>query len=138
MSTIVVASDDLALRELLLLLLEDLGYGVQAATDAPSTLEAVEEADQPLLVVLDLALANKRALDVLRVVGSDPALCYRHAYLLLAPHDQMLPCDVWPMLEALALPVLTKPLDLDEFFEMVGVLALSMRAAPADADPLGL
>lgn len=135
---VLIVADDWALRELLHLLLEDLGYDVQEATDEISTLDAVEEATEPLIVVLDLALAEMQALDVLRAVGRDPALCFRHAYVLLLEPQEIVPCDVWPLTEALAMPVLSKPLDLDRLFEAVAALAGRLQGVQAGADLLGL
>ncbi|HEX6817578.1 MAG TPA: response regulator [Ktedonobacterales bacterium] len=135
---ILVVADDWALRELLHMLLEDLGYDVRETTDEISTLEVVEEAAEPLIVVLDLSLADLRALDVLRAVGHDPELCFRHAYLLLLSPQDVLPCDIWPLTEALAMPVLRKPLDLDRLFETVAALAGRLQGVQVDADLLGL
>lgn len=135
---VLVVADDWALCELLHLLLEDLGYDVREATDAISTLDAVEDAAEPLIIVLDLALANLQALDVLRAVGRDPELCFRHAYVLLLTAEEMVPCDVWPLIEALGMAVLAKPLDLDHLFETVALLAGQLQGIQADADLLGL
>jgi CheY-like chemotaxis protein len=131
-------SSDWALRELLRLLLEDRDYSVLEASDAAEVFDVVEETDDALVVVLDLVPEDTTALDVLRAAARDSTQCFRHAYVILAPPEQPLPYDIWPLIEALAIPVLCKPLDLDELFEVVGVLSLCLRGTPSRADSLRL
>ncbi len=100
--------------------------------------DIVEETDDALIVVLDLAPEDTTALDVLRAAARDPMLCFRHAYILLAQPQQPLPCDIWPLIEALSIPVLCKPLDLDELFEIISLHSLCLRGTPSRADSLSL
>lgn len=134
---VLVAASDWALGELLHLLLEDMGYDVHVAEDGLSALEALEEAGAPLIVVLDGQLTGMCGFDVLRAALRDPRLCVRHACILVIGPQQVVPSDIWPLVEALAIPVLPKPLDLDLLFETVAVLALSLHDRQADVNPLG-
>ncbi len=135
MPNILVAVDDWALRELLHLLLEDRGYVVSVSEHSADTLEIMEEALQPMVAVLDLAPADGDGLTVVRAVLRDWEQAFRHEFILLTQPQQPLPADVWPLIEALSIPVLCKPLDLDELFEIVGLLSATLRGSFSGAGP---
>jgi len=135
---VIVLTSDQMLRELLHLLLEDRNYNVREASDDVEALELIEQSQHPLIVALDLCAEDFAAFDVLRAAARDPRLGFGHAYVLLSPPKQPLPCDIWPLVEALAIPVLCKPLDLDELLEVVGLLSACLRGSLTGADPLSL
>lgn len=140
-TNVLVVADDWAQRELLRLLLEDRGYVVLEAEDGVSALEMLERLDAAglrLIVVLDADAPGVNGFDILRAAQQEPHLCFAHAYVLVTQPQQALPCDVWPLLESLAIPVLCKPLDLDLLFETVAVLALPPEQVHGDPDLLGL
>lgn len=140
-TNVLVVADDWAQRELLRLLLEDRGYVVIETEDGVSALEMLERLDAAglrLIVVLDADVPSVSGFDILRAAQQEPHLCYSHAYILITQPQQALPCDVWPLLESLTIPVLCKPLDLDLLFETIAVLALPPEQVQRNPKPLGL
>ncbi|MBI4408691.1 MAG: sigma-54-dependent Fis family transcriptional regulator [Gemmatimonadetes bacterium] len=68
MAVILIVDDEANIRRMLARLLESEGYRTREAADGRSGIAAVE-ADEPDVVLLDLAMPDLSGLDVLRVVG---------------------------------------------------------------------
>ncbi len=119
MARVLVVDDDRAIRETLRLLLEEEGYLVSEARDGLHALEVLRDSPQPLVVLLDFMMPRLDGAGVLRAVVEDPVLKSRHAYVLVTANAHAIPAAVTHLLADLSVPVLPKPLDLDELLETV-------------------
>jgi CheY-like chemotaxis protein len=119
MAHVLVVDDDEGIRESLRWALEDAGHAVSEAPDGVTAVELLRASPRPLVAVLDIVMPDGDGVAVLHAVRDDPWLVGRHCYLVTTaspPHRFHLPDDVACLL---ALPVIHKPFDLDEFLAAV-------------------
>ena len=116
---VLVVDDDRAIRETLRLLLEEEGYLVSEAADGQRALEILRDSAQPLVVVLDFMMPRLDGAGVLRAVVEDPVVAHRHAFVLVTANVQAIPKTLTRLLATLNVPILPKPLDLDDLLEIV-------------------
>jgi CheY-like chemotaxis protein len=119
MQRVLVVDDDRAIRETLRIVLEEEGYLVAEASDGLSALEIIRGSLQPLVVVLDFIMPRLDGAGVLRAVLEDPALAARHAYILTTANIEIMPKGLVSLLARIAVPILPKPLDLDDLLGTV-------------------
>jgi CheY-like chemotaxis protein len=70
-SDVLVADDEMGMRETLIDILTACGYEVVAAADGDAALEAIRT-HQPDVVVMDIRMPGRDGVSVLREVGSPP------------------------------------------------------------------
>jgi len=90
--TILVVDDEVSIRTLVRILLEDAGYDVEEAADGDEALEHVRMSHADLCV-LDLMMPRVKGQDVLRTWREDPATADLPVIILTArgdPHDRLL------------------------------------------------
>lgn len=119
MTRVLIVDDDRAIRETLRLVLEDEGYLVSEARDGVQALEILRESHEPLVVLLDFMMPRLDGAGVLRAVVEDTQLATRNAYVLVTANFQSLPKALASLLAQLRVPVLPKPLDIDELLGTV-------------------
>ena len=119
MRRVLVVDDDRAIRETLRIVLEEEGYLVAEASDGLCALEIIRDSPQPLVVVLDFMMPRLDGAGVLRAVLDDPPLAARHAYILTTANIETIPKGLVSLLVRLAVPILAKPLDLDDLLGTV-------------------
>ena len=73
MARIVVADDDVDIRELVEFKLSTMGHDIVAVGDGGAALEACR-AEKPDLAVLDVMMPGVSGLDAIRMIRSDPGL----------------------------------------------------------------
>ena len=73
MARIVVADDDVDIRELVEFKLSTLGHDVVAVSDGAAAIDACQ-AQRPDLAVLDVMMPGVSGLDAIRAIRADPAL----------------------------------------------------------------
>ena len=73
MARILVADDDVDIRELVEFKLSTLGHDVVAVADGAAAIEACK-AQRPDLAVLDVMMPGVSGLDAIRAIRADPAL----------------------------------------------------------------
>jgi two-component system response regulator MtrA len=80
---IVVADDDVDIRELVEFKLSTLGHDVVAVSDGAAAVDACQER-RPDLAVLDVMMPGVSGLDAIRAIRADPALADLPVILLTA------------------------------------------------------
>jgi two-component system response regulator MprA len=114
---VLVVDDDADTRDVLQGTLQDEGYATDEAADGVTALQALCQAPEPHVVVLDHFLPGLTGLDLLARVPAEPCLA-RHRYLLLTaspdrvPHAALGPATLLP-----------KPFDLEELLAAVEAAA---------------
>jgi CheY-like chemotaxis protein len=116
---VLVVDDDRAIRETLRLLLEEEGYLVSEASDGQRALEILRDSPQPHVVVLDFMMPRLDGAGVLRAVVADPLLANRHAFILVSANAHAIPRALMGLLATLKVPIMSKPLDLDDLLAIV-------------------
>src|SRR5690242_9570293 len=79
---VLVVDDDVAIRQLLRVLLEGAGYAVTEAEDGERALSALRGSPHPFVVLLDVGMPELDGVGVLRTVVRT-----RHIYILMTASD---------------------------------------------------
>lgn len=133
---ILVADDSQAVREILQVSLETLGYDVVLAEDGERAMERIQR-ERPDLIIVDIMMPKVNGFQICRRVKSDPGTRGTPVILLTARSGQE---DVFWGKDCGADEYITKPFRTQELEEAIGRL-LERRTAPApsgagDADAL--
>jgi len=126
MATILVVDDEPSLRRLLRTALERAGYGVLEAADGPQAL-LLARAEQPALILLDVALPGLSGLEVCRRLRAEPANS-RTPVLLIS--GVLPPNEATKLAEAGASGWLTKPFTPATLLERVEALLTARTGSP--------
>ena len=129
MTRVLVVDDDNSIRDALRLILEDAGYQVAEAADGMAALDVLRAAPDQLVVLLDLMMPKLDGAGVLGAVAADPQLSKRHAYVMMTATSRTLGLAFARMLSDLAVPVISKPFDLDTVVDAVAQAASRLVAA---------
>ncbi|WP_232679865.1 response regulator transcription factor [Nocardioides sp. R-C-SC26] len=121
MANIVVADDDVDIRELVAFKLSTLGHEVRAVGDGGAAVEACRAA-VPDLVVLDVMMPGVSGLDAVRQIRADPTLSHLPVILLTARAQES---DVETGLHSGADAYITKPFSPRDLGERVESLLAS-------------
>lgn len=81
--TVVIADDDVDIRDLVTFKLDSAGFTVVAAADGDEALRLITE-HRPALAVLDVMMPGQSGLDVLRTIRADETLSSTRVILLTA------------------------------------------------------
>lgn len=114
-----VVDDDDDLRSSLRFLLEMEGYEVEEARDGIEALDMLRASERSLVVLLDLMMPRLNGMEVLNAVAADQWLSERHAYLIVTANRDRIQPPFTGVLTRLAVPVVSKPYDVDEMLEVV-------------------
>jgi len=119
MTRVCVIDDNPAIREVVRLLFEDASYVVVEADDGLSGLALLQGSVEPLVAVIDHQLPHLAGSELLDLVALDETLRQRHGYVFLTgdPHRAVEECG--ETLAELAVPLVSKPFDIDELLEAV-------------------
>ena len=126
---VLVVDDDLDIRVTLRMALEDEGYDVIEASDGIAALRALRASTKPMVVLLDLMMPRLDGEGVLAQVLDDHQLT-QHYYLLVTAKHNVMPESLRALLGRLAVPVLAKPLDLDQLLDVVAAASSHLPADP--------
>lgn len=111
MKTILVVDDEPAIRDVLLEILRDEGYGTVAAQDGLSALDLLEGMEIDL-VIIDTMMPRRGGVELLQSMRGDPRLRDVPAILMSAAAR--------PQLDGLGVSVfLPKPFELDDLLDAV-------------------
>jgi DNA-binding NtrC family response regulator len=126
---VLVVDDDREIRESLVWLLTDAGYGACQAEDGRVALAILHESAFPMVVLLDYRMPDMDGEAVLRAVTADADL-KRHAYVLITAERAVVTKGVEQLLAQIAAPVIEKPFDLDAVLQVVDTAAQRIVWAP--------
>ena len=118
MARILVADDDVDIRELVEFKLSTLGHDVVAVADGAAAIEACK-AQRPDLAVLDVMMPGVSGLDAIRAIRADPALADLPVILLTARAQES---DVETGFDSGADDYITKPFSPRELASRVQAL----------------
>lgn len=118
MARILVADDDVDIRELVEFKLSTLGHDVVAVADGGAALDACR-AERPDLAVLDVMMPGVSGLDAIREIRADPALADLPVILLTARAQES---DVETGFDSGADDYITKPFSPRELASRVQAL----------------
>jgi len=131
---VLVADDDAALRNLLVLICRRAGFEVDIASDGSQALQAIANTEY-LLVILDLQMPNTNGFDVVEALRARPR---RPSVIVLTA---LPPSAVVGLDPAVVQAVVRKPFDVDLLTLMLSELAAAARqewtaasASAQDAD----
>lgn len=123
MARIVVADDDVDIRELVEFKLTSLGHEVRAVADGAAALEACRD-DRPDLAVLDVMMPGFSGLDAIREIRADATLEGLPVILLTARAQEI---DVETGFDSGADDYITKPFSPRELASRVEALLVRGR-----------
>ena len=123
MARIVVADDDIDIRELVEFKLSTLGHDVVAVSDGAAAVDACQ-ARRPDLAVLDVMMPGVSGLDAIRAIRADPALADLPVILLTARAQEN---DVETGFDSGADDYITKPFSPRELASRVQALLSRSR-----------
>jgi len=115
---ILVADDDIDIRELVEFKLSTLGHDVVAVSDGGAAIDACQ-AERPDLAVLDVMMPGVSGLDAIRAIRADPALADLPIMLLTARAQE---ADVETGFDSGADDYITKPFSPRELASRVEAL----------------
>jgi DNA-binding response OmpR family regulator len=114
---VLVADDDPAVRSILVINLEDVGYQVIEAADGDEAVHLARRA-QPDLILLDVMMPGLDGMDVLSILRDHPNTAHIPVVLVTArtaDHDVL---EGW---KAGAAYYITKPFDIDDVLRFVSL-----------------
>ena len=123
MARILVADDDVDIRELVEFKLSTLGHDVVAVADGAAAIDACQ-ASRPDLAVLDVMMPGVSGLDAIRAIRSDPSLADLPVILLTARAQES---DVETGFDSGADDYITKPFSPRELASRVQALLTRAR-----------
>jgi two-component system response regulator MtrA len=115
---ILVADDDIDIRELVEFKLSTLGHDVVAVSDGAAAIDACQ-AERPDLAVMDVMMPGVSGLDAIRAIRADPALADLPVILLTARAQES---DVETGFDSGADDYITKPFSPRELASRVEAL----------------
>lgn len=118
MARILVADDDVDIRELVEFKLTTMGHDITAVSDGAAAVEACQ-ASRPDLAVLDVMMPGVSGLDAIRAIRADPALADLPVILLTARAQES---DVETGFDSGADDYITKPFSPRELASRVEAL----------------
>ncbi|WP_433075333.1 response regulator transcription factor [Dactylosporangium sp. CA-052675] len=119
MSTVLVAEDDLAIRDLLTFLLDTSGHHVLACADGGSALDTARR-EHPDLAILDVSTPGITGIEVCRALRERAADTELMPVLMLTAHGQRL--DAGTGFDAGADDCLVKPFEPSELMSRIETL----------------
>lgn len=111
--TVLVVDDDLDIREVVRIVLEEAGYIVLEAQDGEPALRLLRATPLHLVMLLNLSVPNRAGLEVLHTLEANPTLAERHACVLMTTATRAEVRATQALLDRLGVPILAKPFDLD-------------------------
>ena len=118
MARILVADDDVDIRELVEFKLSTLGHEIVAVNDGAAAVEACRE-HRPDLAVLDVMMPGMSGLDAIRVIRSDPSMADIPVILLTARAQET---DVETGFDSGADDYITKPFSPRKLVERINTI----------------
>jgi CheY-like chemotaxis protein len=131
MVQVLIVDDDLAIREMLRIMLEYTGYSVVEAEDGDEALAILGSATEPFVVLLDHMLPTTNGLTVLRTASTEPYLAARHGYIYITASRDLVSLAQEHSIQVLGVPILGKPFEMATLLATVAAVARALQAREA-------
>ncbi len=128
---VLVVDDDVALRRMITMVLEDAGWELLEAKDGAEAPATMRSSPTRLIVLLDWKMPEMSGEEVLEVVVASPELAMRHAYVLVTANMAAMTPHLADLLHRLEAPVIAKPFSIRDLIYTVEVQAHRLAAAEA-------
>ncbi len=116
---VLVVDDDRSIRETLRAALQDEGYSVVEAGDGRQAISLLRSLGEPHVVLMDLRMPLLDGTKLLELIAADDRLVARHAYAVITANPDAVAAARRATHGRFALPVFTKPFDLEEVLTYV-------------------
>jgi two-component system nitrogen regulation response regulator NtrX len=130
---VLIIEDDPDIRWTVRFILEDQGYEVFEAPDGVVGRDLLRVSGQLLVILLDYMMPRLNGVELLREVAADGYTMQRHAFILLTAAHDLLPPSAVALLKALAIPIVTKPFELDTLLTAVAAANGRLSAGREEA-----
>lgn len=130
MIRILVVDDDLAIREMLHIMLAYTGYDVLEVPDGTKALEIIHSSPEPLVVLLDLMMPTQSGLDVLYSVERNAELACRHGFILFSASREIETLSSEPIVHRLDIPLIAKPFDMHTLLDTIETVFRRLTKVP--------
>ncbi len=114
MAAVLIADDDLDIRETLTFFLEEEGHTVQTAADGQAMLGRLRASATPLVVLADQFMPHVSARHLVELLYGSPPELTRHAYIFVTGAPHALPAMPVEACPDTFFAIVPKPFDLDE------------------------
>jgi CheY-like chemotaxis protein len=114
MAAVLIADDDLDIRETLAFFLEGEGHEVLMAADGHEMLRQLHESASPLVVLADQFMPHVSARHLIELLYAAPPDLTRHAFVFVTGAPHALPAVPLEACPDTFFAVVSKPFDLDE------------------------
>jgi two-component system KDP operon response regulator KdpE len=125
---VLVVEDDPQIREVVRMLLEEEGYEVIEAPDGAAGLTLLARTQGSLVALVDYRMPRMDGFTMLREIAKDGTLLKRHAYVLVTANRDLISPKFEELLTVLAIPIVTKPFDIDSLLSAVAEARNSLAA----------
>ncbi|HEX8995187.1 MAG TPA: hypothetical protein VF812_04090 [Ktedonobacterales bacterium] len=120
MNVLLIESDD-AVRDSLVLILEDAGHIVAHASSVPDGIAYLRACDHPVTTIMsNQAPDNHVLVDFFEQILADPTLVARHRYVAMTTAPARMPPQTLAALHAICAPIVRKPFNLDDLLSALG------------------
>ena len=127
MARVLIVEDDPAIRQMLSIALELEGYEVSALSDGAEVLPTLREAEERVVVLLDLMMPRVTGWEVCEQLSAEPELAARHAIVIMSAAIER--GERFPEFVRAAL---LKPFTLSTALSLVEALSLEPQATLAE------
>jgi CheY-like chemotaxis protein len=100
-------------------LLEDEGFTVIEAENGVSALAILRSSRYPLIVLLDFLMPGMRGDTVIETLIKEHRLPGKHALILFTASPSTVPRSVYPALNKLDIPIISKDISPEEMFDLL-------------------
>lgn len=119
MVRILIVDDDEAIREMLHMMFECVGYDVIEAASGIEALEILRTSSDQLVVLLDMLMPRLNGLGVLQIIASDEQLSAKHGFILITASRDLSALNLDETVMALSVPVVSKPFAMSHLIAVV-------------------
>ncbi len=124
---VLVVDDDAGIRETLCVMLREDGYEVYEATNGFEALQWMYATTEPMVTLLDMWMPHMSGEDTLLTALEQVALWNRLSFIIITANPQRISSRVRAIIEQHAIPLLTKPFDINAVADLVELRASALE-----------
>jgi CheY-like chemotaxis protein len=124
---VLVVDDDLCVRRMIAMALEDTDCEVVDTGDGAKALAVLRSSPIRWVVLLDWMMPGMSGQDLLRIVHAERSLATQHAFVLVTANAAALTPQFEALLRELCVPILSKPFNIQRLVSTVEAHARRIR-----------